>query len=106
MTKIPQSKLTSMDERRAANTSRKRSLETVERPAAAKTAVPRRPGKIDKVIAMMRRPKGASIVELSKATDWQAHSVRGAISGTIKKKHGLKVISEKSGDVRTYRIAG
>jgi len=41
---------------------------------------------------------------LTKATAWQAHSVRGAISGTIRKKQGLNVVSEKSGDVRLYRI--
>ena len=40
------------------------------------------------------------------ATGWQAHSVRGAISGAIKKRLGLKVTSEKSDGVRTYRIAG
>ena len=65
----------------------------------------RQPGKIDKLIAMMRRVKGATIADLTKATDWQAHSVRGAISGTIKKKRGLTVVFEKSGDVRDYRIA-
>ena len=39
------------------------------------------------------------------ATGWQAHSVRGAISGAIKKKLGLNVMSEKTGTVRLYRIA-
>lgn len=61
-------------------------------------------GKIDKIIAMMRRPKGATINDLTKATAWQAHSVRGAISGTLRKKQRLNVVSEKSGDVRLYRI--
>ena len=70
-----------------------------------KTVSASKPGKIDKIIAMMRRPKGASINDLTKATAWQAHSVRGAISGTLRKKQGLNVVSEKSGDVRLYRIA-
>jgi hypothetical protein len=39
------------------------------------------------------------------ATGWQAHSVRGAISGAIKKKLGLAVVSERVGETRTYRIA-
>lgn len=62
-------------------------------------------GKLASVIAMLRRQKGATIAELCKSTGWQAHSVRGVISGTIKKKLGLKVTSEKSDGVRTYRIA-
>lgn len=55
---------------------------------------------------MLERPKGATITDLMKATDWQAHSVRGAISGAIKKKLQLAVVSEKTGSVRTYRIKG
>jgi hypothetical protein len=54
---------------------------------------------------MMGRPNGATIKDLTKATAWQAHSVRGAISGMLRKKLGLNVISEKSGEVRLYRIA-
>ena len=73
--------------------------------SASKFFTPPKPGKIDKIIAMMRRPKGATINDLTKATSWQAHSVRGAISGTLRKKQGLNVISEKSGDIRLYRIA-
>jgi uncharacterized protein DUF3489 len=61
-------------------------------------------GKLGKVVTLLRRPKGATLAELMKATGWQAHSVRGAISGAIKKKLKLAVLSEKSGDVRTYRI--
>jgi hypothetical protein len=63
-------------------------------------------GKLGKVVALLRRPKGATIADLTKATQWQAHSVRGAISGTIKKKLKLTVLSEKAGEVRTYRIKG
>ena len=63
-------------------------------------------GKLGKVVAMLKRPKGATIMDLMKATDWQAHSVRGAISGAIKKKLKLAVVSEKAGTVRTYRIKG
>jgi hypothetical protein len=61
-------------------------------------------GKIATIATLLRRPKGASIDDLMRATGWQAHSLRGAISVAIKKKLGLKVASEKTGPVRLYRI--
>ena len=63
-------------------------------------------GKLGKVVVLLKRPKGATIVDLTKATGWQAHSVRGALSGAIKKRLKLRVLSEKVGEVRTYRIKG
>jgi hypothetical protein len=58
------------------------------------------------LIAQMQRKEGATIDELVRATGWQAHSVRGAISGALKKKLGLAVTSEKiEGRGRVYRIA-
>jgi len=62
--------------------------------------------KLGIVISMLRQPKGTTIEALRKATGWQAHSVRGALSGAIKKKLALNVQSVKTGGVRTYRIAG
>lgn len=62
--------------------------------------------KLATVIAMLRRKEGATIEQLVKATDWQAHSVRGAISGAIKKKLSLNVTSIKTDDSRVYQIAG
>jgi hypothetical protein len=63
-------------------------------------------GKLATIIAMLRKAPGASIAALCDATEWQAHSVRGAMSGTLKKKLGLKVESLKRDGVRFYRIAG
>ncbi len=58
------------------------------------------------LIEMLRRPNGATIEQMSAKTGWQAHSVRGAISGTLKKKLGLPVTSETvEGHGRVYRIA-
>ena len=58
------------------------------------------------LIDLLKRKKGATIDEAVEATGWQPHSVRGAISGTLKKKLGLAVTSEKPGDgPRRYRIA-
>lgn len=57
------------------------------------------------VIALLRRPNGATIMQLVEATGWQKHTVRGAISGALKKKLGLNVTSEKvEGGERIYRL--
>ena len=66
---------------------------------------PRQNTKQAKLIAMLRRPSGATINDLAKATGWQRHTVRGVISGALKKKLGLAVISEKAeGEDRIYRL--
>ncbi len=63
--------------------------------------------KQEALVAMLRRPEGASIAETAAAFSWQAHTVRGAIAGTLKKKLGLEVTSEKvEGRGRVYRITG
>ncbi len=59
------------------------------------------------LISMLKRPEGASIIEISQELNWQAHSVRGAIAGGLKKKLGLTVVSEKiEGRGRVYSIRG
>jgi hypothetical protein len=61
--------------------------------------------KAAKVLDLLKRTDGATLKELMKATGWQAHSVRGFISGTLGKKMGLKVTSTKDeGGERTYSI--
>ncbi len=66
----------------------------------------RRGTKQANLIEMLRRPKGATIEQMTAKTGWQAHSVRGAISGALKKKLGLAVTSETvEGRGRVYRIA-
>jgi hypothetical protein len=58
------------------------------------------------LIEMLKSPDGATIEEIVKKFDWQAHTVRGAIAGALKKKLGLNVQSEKvEGRGRVYRIA-
>jgi hypothetical protein len=61
-------------------------------------------GKLGAVVALLRRPGGATVEEVMGATGWQAHSVRGAISGAIKKKLALQVTSDKTERGRVYRI--
>ena len=59
------------------------------------------------LIELLKRPKGATIEQMTTKTGWQPHSVRGAISGSLKKKLGLVVTSETiEGRGRVYRIAG
>ena len=59
------------------------------------------------LIAMLRRPEGATIPQLCTATGWQAHTVRGTFAGALKKKLGLTLVSEKvKGEDRVYRIPG
>lgn len=74
--------------------------------AAHSTRTPRAGTKQASLIAMLRAPDGATIEEITTATGWQAHTVRGAIAGALKKKLGLDVTSEKvEGRGRVYRIA-
>lgn len=72
--------------------------------AAKLEAAPKGPGKLEMMVALLRRPEGARIDELQTATGWQAHSVRGAMSGALKKKQGLTIGSEKTEAGRVYRI--
>jgi hypothetical protein len=62
--------------------------------------------KLAQLEALLRRPNGATIEQISKTLFWQAHSVRGAMSGALKKKQGLTITNEKTDDGRrVYRIA-
>ena len=68
-------------------------------------SVPREFSKKAIVVELLRRKDGATLNEIMKATDWQAHSVRGFISGSLIKKMGLKVESSKNdAGERRYRI--
>lgn len=59
--------------------------------------------KLDKLISLLRRPKGADLAQMMSATGWQAHSVRGAIAGSIKRKGWVVSGSEVAGR-RVYKI--
>ena len=61
--------------------------------------------KQERILTLLSRAEGASIEEMMHATDWQQHSVRGFLAGTVKKKLGFALTSSKANtDVRRYRI--
>lgn len=98
--------------------SRRRKSTAAPRPASPGTAKPevngptrsqseRGPTKRDICLTLLRRKSGASIEELVEATGWQAHSVRGFLSGIERKLADHQLTSEKDGKgQRRYRIAG
>ncbi len=79
----------------------------VRRPSARKPITPRGDTKQARLIAMLQTPDGATLAEIVAATQWQPHTVRGAIAGALKKKLGLKVTAEEvAGRGRVYRLPG
>ena len=82
-----------------------------EAPAAENAAAEAKPQiregtKQATLISMLRRPDGADLDEIAEATGWQKHTIRGAISGALKKKLGLEVTSTKDGQGRRiYKLA-
>jgi hypothetical protein len=79
------------------------------KPTAASASKPRREpaaaSKTDLVLKKLRQSKGATLQQLIDGTGWQQHSVRGFLSGTVKKKLGLELVSETGKDgQRRYRI--
>jgi Protein of unknown function (DUF3489) len=89
-----------------------RSLETkAKRVVVAKTPSKANEPKVERVtkqerlLTLLSQPEGASIEEMMQVTDWQQHSVRGFLAGTVKKKLGFSLTTSKAaGDVRRYRI--
>jgi len=80
-----------------------------KKPAAKKAQAgsgPRESSKTAQLIEMLKRAGGATLEEVMAKFDWQAHTTRALMSagGSLTKKHGITVISEKVGDSRTYRI--
>ena len=89
----------------------KRSIPTHKRHAESDKKIPdakskmRGESKQATLIKLLTRPGGATIDEMAEATGWQRHSVRGMMSGVLKKRLGLSIASEKEERGRIYRIA-
>jgi hypothetical protein len=75
-----------------------------EQAAAAFDAKPARITKIRRIVELMRRPQGATSIQMMEATGWQAHSVRGAVAGQVRKTLSLPVVTEKTEAGTVYRI--
>ena len=91
----------------AARTAAKRSKST-KAPSTAKTPAPPVPqgSKTATCLAMLRQVDGVSLQQLIQSTGWQAHSVRGFLSGAVRKKMGLALESVEAPDgIRRYRVA-
>jgi len=98
----------------------KRKAKAKARPGKAAPAdkpTPRAGTKQAKMIELLKRPEGATVEQIADATGWQHHTVRGAISGALKKKLGLNVEATRTrevgpsktgakGSVTVYRIVG
>ena len=67
--------------------------------------MPASPTKSATILKLLGRPKGASIAQLQKATDWQAHSIRAALTGLRKKGHEIERSGKDGKGVTVYRMA-
>jgi hypothetical protein len=86
-------------------------------PEPAKTPTPRAGTKQALMIDLLKRPEGATVEQIAEATGWQHHTIRGAISGALKKKLGLTIEATRTrevgpnktgarGSITVYRITG
>jgi hypothetical protein len=86
-------------------TSAKRAPQGRTKADAAKATLARKGSKTSTILDLLKRPGGATSKQLMKATGWLPHSVRGFLSGTVRKKMGLIVTSAKNdGGERTYSV--
>jgi Protein of unknown function (DUF3489) len=87
------------------------------KPALPDKPTPRADTKQARMIELLKRPEGATVQQIADATGWQHHTIRGAISGALKKKLGLAVEATRTrevgpdktgvkGSTTVYRIVG
>jgi len=80
-------------------------VETQKTDTAKPKPKPRAGTKQAKLIEILKAPDGATIAEIAKDVNWQPHTIRGAMSGALKKRLGLSIVSEKIKERgRVYKI--
>ena len=98
-----------MPKRKVSRASKVRSAASVRsnasRREAASPTKTRAHSKQMRVVGLLSRPSGATIAGIMQSTGWQPHSVRGFLAAVVRKKLGLKLVSEKTDGPRVYRIA-
>lgn len=91
----------------AKHAAKKKILKTKEAVKPAAASLPSQGSKTAACLGLLRRPDGATLPDLMAATGWQAHSVRGFLSGTVRRKMELTLVAEDGSDgVRRYRVTG
>ena len=97
-----------MSKRKHARTAKTRTASKVRAKAARRQATndhqTRAKTKQARVLALLRRPSGATIATVRRSTGWQPHTVRGFLAAVVRKKLGLRLESEKTDGERVYRI--
>src|SRR5712672_3555661 len=96
-----------MSKSKRARPRKARAASKVTKATVRKSVAHRKDGnsKQDHVLGLLRRPSGATIRNITKATGWQSHSVRGFFAAVVRKKLSLSLVSEKTDGERVYRIA-
>lgn len=80
-------------------------VSSVTSPPEKRISRTREHSKQAQVIALLKRPEGATIAHIRELTQWQVHTIRGLFAGAFRKKLGLTVLSEKSeSGERVYRL--
>jgi hypothetical protein len=95
-----------MSKSKRARPRKARATSKVTKATGRKSVAHRKGGnsKQDHVLHLLRRPSGATIENITQATGWQAHSVRGFLSGKLSKQLGLPVESWRQDGERVYAL--